>query len=142
MADILNAQGNPYFDNVDVSRPQDGDWFRSEYSVISLSCELTLVSAISGDLALEFTADPAKLKTISRVVLPDGCLHTNASGITLPVARTSINLASVANGATFAASFSRPGIGWLRWRWLSPTGGGAGPKLLGHMQGSRAGATQ
>src|SRR5262245_63784800 len=35
MADILNAQGNPYFDNVDVSRPQDGDWFRSEYSVIS-----------------------------------------------------------------------------------------------------------
>ncbi len=137
MTQILNAQNGPYFDNIDLTANRDGDWFATDFEVLSLSCELTLGAAISGDLYAEFTADPARLKGISRVVLPAGCLFTNASGVTLPTALTSVNLASVASLATFSISVSKPGVGSMRWRWALGTGGGANPKIIGHMQASR-----
>lgn len=136
---ILNAQGEPYFGTagLDISTSQDADWIRLlDYGdgVVSLSCELAVGAAVSGDLYAEVTAEPQHAKGISRVVLPAGCLHTNAAGITLPTTGLGVNLASAANGATFTVSFSAPAVGWLRWRWTKGSGGGAPNRMYGFMQ--------
>src|SRR5215471_2430020 len=132
---ILNSVGDVYFGSAgfDISASKDGDWVKClRFGVVSLSCELALGgTAISGDLYAEATTDPLCVRGISRVVLPDGSLHTNAAGVTLPTARTSVNLASVANGATFTVTFSAPIVGWLRWRWTKGAGGSAPNKLYG-----------
>lgn len=136
---ILNAAGEPYFGNAGspVGANLDGDWFPCrQYAVVTLSCELALGgTAITGNLYAEVTADPARVKGISRVVLPDGCLHTSVAGVTLPSPRTAIAVAAAANGSTFTVSFSAPIVGSMRWRWAWTSGGSAPNRVYGYMEG-------
>lgn len=136
---ILNAAGEPYFGSsgLAVGANVDGDWVAcKQYAVVSLSCELGLgATAITGNLYAEVTADPARIRGISRVVLPDGCLHTSVAGVTLPSPRTAVALAGVANGSAFTISFSAPVVGWMRWRWAWTSGGSAPNRLYGYLEG-------
>lgn len=136
---ILNASGEPYFGagGLDISANRDGDWIQLlRFEIVSLSCEIDIgATAISGDLYAEATTDPAHARGISRVLLPAGSLHTSAAGVTLPTARTSVNLAAVADGACFTVTFSAPIVGWFRWRWTKSAGGSAPNRLFGYMEG-------
>lgn len=137
---IYNSQGEPYFGTagLDISASADLGWVdlsRFRQGVVTISCELSLGgTGVTGDLYGELTADPQHLKALSRVVWPDGSLHTNAAGVSLPTARTSVALAGAANGATWSLSISYPGSKWFRMRWARTSGGSAPNRMLGWMQ--------
>jgi len=139
MTQLYNAAGEVYFGiaGLDISASTDLPWVEvGQFDVLTLSGELSLgATPISGDLYAEFTNDPARLKCISRVVLPEFALHTGASTITMPTARTTIALASAATGTTFTVSFSKPGMGAMRWRWTKGTGGSSPNRLFGFFTG-------
>lgn len=135
---IYNAQGEPYFSTpgLDISASGDLGWIDlSPYRVVTISCELSLGgTGITGDLYGEMTSNPTHVKGFSRVVWPDGSLHTNAAGVTLPTNRQAVALAAAANGAAFTLSFSYPGVRWFRLRWSRTSGGSAPNRLLGWIE--------
>lgn len=137
---LLNANGEVYFGatGLDISANADGSWVDiAQFVVVSLCCELSLgVTAVSGDLYAEFTNDPAKVKCISRVVIPEGALHTSFATVTLPTARTAVAIASGVNASTFTVTFSTPGSGFLRWRWTRSGGGSSPNRLFGFLTGA------
>lgn len=137
---ILNTAGGPYLNALDATRDQDGDWFSTDpYDVITISTELEVGAALSGELSGEFTADPQRVKGISPIIFPDGSLHTALAAVTLPTARNKASVASASSG-TFSLTFSAPGVGMMRFRWKAGGGGIATPfanKVTAHAQGRK-----
>ena len=135
---IYNAQGEPYFSTagLDISASGDLGWVDlSLYRVVTISCELSLGgTGITGDLYGELTSHPQRAKAFSRVVWPDGSLHSNATGVAFATGRTAVALANAANLAAFTLSFSYPGVRWFRLRWTRTSGGSAPNRLLGWIE--------
>jgi hypothetical protein len=139
--DILNAQHKPYFNNIDLTRAYDGEWFAS-LARMSFSGQLELTGGLvaTGELYAEYTADPAKQKGIARVLLPAASLHTLVTTITLPAAPIQkVDVASAVTGSAFALMLSAGPVGFMRWRWLPSVIPAAGThRFTMHGQGERA----
>lgn len=122
---VPNDNNGPYFDALPLVSPQDGRWFETAGDPTTLTVVGKLVlqdaGSVSGDLWVEFAADRDKALA-PKLVLPDGCLHTEQSTITL--ATRKLALASVVNGSIFGLNLSYPVCGYMRLRW-NPTGVGS-----------------
>lgn len=121
---ILNSQGAPYFDSVDLSRDFDGEWFNSPGAgnTISLTGELELFGGgtISGELTAEFTCDPLKQKAIVPMTMPDGSMHTARAEIVWTSPGRKITFTAAPSG-TFGLTFVFVPLSYMRFRW-HPTG--------------------
>lgn len=125
---INDSSGNNYFNARNVLADIVGDWFNiGGYDTVTGSLELAVGAGnVTGQLYADFTVDPTFQKGVSRVAIPQGCLHTNLAGVSMANPAQRIDVAAATSGA-FTFSFSTPALGKMRWTWhfLSGTGGGA-----------------
>lgn len=132
---------DPYFNNVDVlGGDVVGRWFPAQYVALGASVQLDLNGGtFDGTLYAEFTTDPALAKGISRVILPQESLHTNASGISIANPAPAIVLAAVASGSAFSFGFDGPRLGSLRFVLHRSGGTGTAPQTIWmHVDGARS----
>lgn len=139
---ILNAAGTgPYMEG-DPMGEQAGRWFNTRRSSsllanVTASVEVIVATGdFTGDLYLEFTADPARLDGISRVLIPHGTLHTNAYGVTVAADRQKILMTNMPGGS-FSVALGVPGAGALRYVWhpISESMLAAATRMVVHVQG-------
>jgi hypothetical protein len=115
---ILDVQGGPYFNGIDVSNVAIGKWFKVPGLLLTASCELELLAGgnISGEVFGEFTADPVQTKGIAPIVMPDGSLMTSLAGVVWTAPGLKVTLTSALSGA-FGMTFAFPVAAWMRFRW-------------------------
>lgn len=132
---------DPYFNVVNVlGGDVVGRWFPAQYVAVGASVQLALNGGtFTGTLYAEFTTDPARLLGISRVILPQGSLHTTASGITLANPAPQIDLAAAADASKFSFGFDGPRLGALRFVLHRASGTGSAPQTIWlHAEGARS----
>lgn len=131
---------DPYFNQRDVlSGDVVGRWFPAQYSAIGVSAQLSLNGGtFTGTLYAEYTTDPQRVLGVSRVILPQGSLHTVAVGVALANPAPQIDLTAVADGATFSFGFDGPRSGSMRFVLHRSGGSGSAPQTIWlHAEGAR-----
>jgi hypothetical protein len=119
---ILDPNNDPYFNAKSLAAAYDGRWFKvgGDPVGLTLTAQLALAGGgnITGDFFAEFTADPQEVSGITRLTLPDGCLHTTFS--TAVLAAQKVTLTAALTATIFGLTLAYPPCGSMRFRW-NPT---------------------
>jgi hypothetical protein len=119
---IQDSNNGPYFSAQDISSAIDGRWFKvgGDPVALTLTAQLALAGGgnITGDFFADFTADPQELLGITRLTLPDGCLHTTFGTVVL--AAQKVTLTAALTATIFGLTLAYPPCGSMRFHW-NPT---------------------